>query len=188
MAKANPPTMLYEDFTGRTPEGFDRVLAYIPKLYLGAVRLTGDPVLAQDLVQEALSRACKFFNTCKGEYIETWVGKILLNTVREHYRRRGLPLELVDDERILDILEKDSEEQRNLEATILQRIGLRQELEAALGSVPEDYRVPLILLAHEYIPSEIAQEMGLSRPAIKSRIHRGKLLLRERLGHLNDLL
>lgn len=60
---------------------------------------------------------------------------------------------------------------------------LRLDLVAALHSLPEKYRIAILLRDVEELSiSEIANELYLTREAVKSRIHRGRLMIREYLA------
>src|SRR5205807_332365 len=60
---------------------------------------------------------------------------------------------------------------------------LRRELTAAFGALPPDYRTALVLHDVEGVAnSEIAETLGVSLSAVKSRVHRARLFVRQRLS------
>ena len=65
---------------------------------------------------------------------------------------------------------------------------LRTVLDSAIAELPADYRTALILHDVEGMSNpDIADTLGISLPAVKSRVHRSRLLLRKRLSeYMND--
>src|SRR4051794_26771466 len=71
---------------------FDRlVLEHLTTAHRFAIRLTGDPDEAEELVQEALGRAAGAWRTFAGRStFRTWLLQIVVNAFRDHLRRRGV--------------------------------------------------------------------------------------------------
>jgi len=60
---------------------------------------------------------------------------------------------------------------------------LREVLDTAIGELPPEYRAALVLHDVEGMPNpDVAEALGISLPAVKSRIHRSRLFLRKRLA------
>ena len=55
-------------------------------MYNFARKLTGDSVLAEDIAQEALTSAWLSYGSVRTENLKSWLGRIILNKVRDHYR------------------------------------------------------------------------------------------------------
>ena len=124
-------------------------------LFTVAYRLTGDHHDAQDLVQEVLLRVQRGLATYRPGSMEAWLGRITTNAFLDDVRRRR---------------------RRPL-------VALPDDVTAALQRLPEDYRVTVVLcdvvgLRYE----EIADELGVPVGTVRSRIHRGRALLRTALA------
>ena len=146
-------------------------------LYTVAYRLTGDHDDAQDLVQEVLIRVRKGLARYEPGSMEGWLSRIATNAFLDEVRRRKRrPQELVADhtERVLPP-SPSADEALNAEV-------LPADVGEALRSLPEDYRAAVVLcdvvgLSYQ----EIADALGVPAGTVRSRIHRGRSLLRKAL-------
>ncbi len=167
-------------------QDFEKVaLPQLDSLYGGALRLTRNPAEAEDLVQDTYVRAYRFWHTFKtGTSIKAWMFTILRNTFINRYhknnRRRSTRQDL---EGQLNALGSEAAVARSApapaspEAMIGQRV-TRDRIEAALESVPEDYRTAVILADLEGLAyKEIAEIMDCPIGTVMSRIYRGRRLL-----------
>ncbi len=147
-----------------------------PFLYNVAYRLAGNDADAADLVQEALVRVRRGLETYRPGSLEGWLARIVTNVfLDEVRRRRRRPTEALPDEpdRVLPpSLAAD-------EAAV----ALSDDVQAALASLPSEFRVAVVLcdvadLSYE----DIAATTGVPVGTVRSRIHRGRRLLRAALG------
>jgi RNA polymerase sigma-70 factor, ECF subfamily len=145
-------------------------------LYNVAYRLTGNDDDAYDLVQEALLRVRKGLETYQPGSMEAWLSRIVTNVfLDEVRRRRRRPVEALpeDPERLLPSSPGADEATESLP----------DDVQAALRRLPEDFRTAVVLcdvvgLSYE----EIADALSIPVGTVRSRIHRGRRLLREALG------
>ena len=146
-------------------------------LYNVAYRLTGNHEDAQDLVQEVLLRVRRGLATYQPGSLEGWLSRITTNAfLDEVRRRRRRPVELVPA-----LVELAADVDADPDAT-LARARLPEEMEQALRSLPTDFRAAVVLcdvVGLDY--AEIGQTLGIPPGTVRSRIHRGRALLRERL-------
>jgi RNA polymerase sigma-70 factor (ECF subfamily) len=141
-------------------------------LYNVAYRLTGNDDDAYDLVQEALLRVRKGLETYQPGSMEAWLSRIVTNVfLDEVRRRRRRPVEALpeDPERLLPSSPGADEATDNLS----------DDVQAALRRLPEDFRTAVVLcdvvgLSYE----EIADALSVPVGTVRSRIHRGRRLLR----------
>ncbi|MDP9452303.1 MAG: sigma-70 family RNA polymerase sigma factor [Actinomycetota bacterium] len=143
-----------------------------------AYRLTGNHADAQDLVQEVLLRVRRGLAGYRPGSLEGWLSRITTNAfVDEVRRRRRRPTEaLPDDTHPLMATAEDVE-------TTLAATTLPEEIQRALAALPEDFRVAVVLCDVVGLPyDEIASALGVPVGTVRSRIHRGRRSLRERLG------
>ncbi len=139
-----------------------------------ALRLVGDPDDARDVTQEAYLRAYRGLAGFRGDaQFTTWLYRITANRAATHLRRR-----------IRHRHEPLSDEAFTVDPSdgASTRAELRQELAAALSTLPPKLRSVVVLrdvygLAH----AEIAEELSISESAAKVRLHRARKKLRSEL-------
>lgn len=145
-------------------------------LYNVAYRLAGNDDDAYDLVQESLLRVRKGLKTYRPGSMEAWLSRIVTNVFLDEMRRRKRrPSEALPDnpERLLPpSAAADAATDR-----------LSDEVQAALRRLPEDFRAAVVLcdvvgLSYE----EIGDVLDVPVGTVRSRIHRGRRLLRSALG------
>lgn len=160
------------------------VLSFQQRLYAFALRQTGSPQDAEDIVQEAFIRAYHALADYPTERIrmmklQPWLYKITLHIFYRHSRGTRLqfmPLDLSEDSTLLEI-EDDEHEQP--EKVLEDRENLR-ELEALVSRLPEQYRVAVSCYYFEELSyREIAELLNQPVGTVKSNVHRGTLLLRK---------
>lgn len=147
-------------------------------IYTVAYRLTGDRDDAQDLVQDVLVRVQRGLRTYEPGNLRAWLGRITTNAFLDGARRRT--------RRPQDPLPDDPE--RVLPATpgadeVAEASGLSDEVQDALAGLPEEFRIAVVLADVAGLPyTEIAEQLGVPVGTVRSRIHRGRLALREALS------
>jgi RNA polymerase sigma factor (sigma-70 family) len=146
-------------------------------LYTVAFRLTGNHDDAQDLVQEVLLRVRRGLATYQPGSLEGWLSRITTNAFLDEVRRRKRrPLEVVPalPERTLGV-DPDPDE-------TISRTRLPEDVQAALAALPDDFRAAVVLcdvVGLDY--AEIALALDIPPGTVRSRIHRGRALLRKAL-------
>lgn len=165
----------FEKLVGRTQR----------QAYNMAYRMTGNRDDAEDLTQEAYLRAYRSFATYNRQLpFESWFFRILSNLFIDLMRRRPKqkPLSLDqpvgeeenDDNMLLQIPDEHANPERNLMDQVMD-----EKLQSALAALPEAFRAAVLLCDVEgKTYEEIAQIMGSSIGTVRSRIHRGRTLLR----------
>ncbi len=167
----------------------DLAMPYMSALFAAAMRLTHNAADAEDLVQETYLRAYRGFGGFReGSNLKAWLYKILTNTFINSYRskqRRPNEVEL-DDVPDWSLYPRmggleSVELGRTPEAEVLDAIP-DAEVKAALESIPEQFRLAVILSdIEEFSYKEIAEILDVPMGTVMSRIHRGRKLLHERL-------
>ena len=150
-------------------------------LYTVAYRLTGKDDDARDLVQEVLLRLHRGLATYRPGSLEGWLSRITTNVFLDGVRRRQrrptdlLPEEPERAERVLPA-SKPAEETFT-DAT------LSADIQRALDGLPLEFRAAVVLCDVAGLPyQEIATSLGVPVGTVRSRIHRGRALLRESLA------
>lgn len=167
-------------------------LPHLPALYRFAVKLTGNGVAAEDLVQETYLRALQAFPSLRDrERIKPWLFQILSRLVIDRHRsaRREVPLPAPEELDRFSLYDLIWEEDPLPYSDRLHDDFLAQfpddEVRAALLALPEVYRVPLVLLyTQEMTYRELAEVLSCPVGTVMSRLHRGrKFLERELWGY-----
>ena len=164
------------------------VLEHFHTLYSTALRLTRNPSEAQDLVQETLLKAYRFFDRFEpGTNVKAWLFTILRNTYINAYRKTVRQQEQVDFERIEPFYADTANEpewewtdQEALEAML--RYLVQDDVKQALDALPEVYRI-VVLQADlaDLSYKDIAAIIGCPEGTVMSRLFRGRRLLRKSL-------
>jgi RNA polymerase sigma-70 factor (ECF subfamily) len=166
------------------------VETYGDRVYRLARRITSSNEDAEEVAQDALWTAARKIGTFKGESaFGSWLYRITANAAYMKLRsRRAMANEIALD----DVLPALDEEGRHFEpmddwsARVDEQAlqgELREVLEAAIAALPPEYRTAVVLHDIEGLSNpDIADALGLSLPAVKSRIHRSRLFLRQRLS------
>jgi RNA polymerase sigma-70 factor (ECF subfamily) len=165
----------------------EAALEHLDVLYGAALRLTRDGSEAQDLVQDALVRAYRFQHHFEaGTNLKAWLLRILTNTFINHYRRS------VRERRVLDTEESgpvgdgvmSRAAMRGLtDSTAVAQEGLlRDEILKVLDSLPEDYRMMIVLADIEELSyKEIAEAVAVPIGTVMSRLHRARKMMQKQL-------
>ena len=166
------------------------VETYGDRVYRLARRITGSNEDAEEVAQDALWTAARKIGSFKGESaFGSWLYRITANAAYMKLRsRRAKANEIALD----DVLPALDEEGRHFEPMDdwSSRVDeqalqgeLREVLEGAIAALPPDYRTAVVLHDIEGLSNpDIAETLGISLPAVKSRIHRSRLFLRQRLS------
>ena len=163
------------------------VFEHLGALHSFAYRLTAGADDADDLVQETCLRAYRFFDGFqRGTNLRAWLFRILKNTlINEYRRRRAKPVQVEFDEhaeryqaRVETLLGQRVENpEEELERTLLAR-----DVEAGLASMPEEYRLVVVLcLVQGFTYQEAADALEIPIGTVMSRLHSGRKFLQARL-------
>lgn len=163
------------------------------RAYNLAYRMTGNALEAEDLTQETFLRAYRFFDRYnRALAFEAWLRQIMHNLYVDTLRRKPkaqfysidqpLPNASEDD----DTLVADfADESSNPEAALLSH-EFSAELQEALNQLPHEFREVVVLCDVEGMSyQEIAETLGVSTGTVRSRIHRGRKMLRKLMAEGN---
>jgi RNA polymerase sigma-70 factor (ECF subfamily) len=174
--------------TPRTREAFEReALTHLDALYGVARRLTRNDRDAEDLVQDTVLRAYRFFDRFEeGSHCKAWLFKILHNVFINKYRRGVRDRDLagalaVDEGAGATMSHERAFAAKNPEAAILGGM-MSEDVQRALDALPEEFRVPVLLADLEELSyREIADVMECPIGTVMSRLYRGRRLLQTAL-------
>jgi RNA polymerase sigma-70 factor (ECF subfamily) len=163
------------------PPTWDEVVReHADRVYRLAYRLSGNRADAEDLTQETFVRVFKSLAEYTPGTFEGWLHRITTNLFLDMVRRR---------QRIrFDALPDDAGDRLATSAAgpeqAYAEMHLDPEVQQALDALPADFRAAVVLCDLEGLSyEEIAATLGIKVGTVRSRIHRGRVLLREALAH-----
>lgn len=170
---------------------FEReMIPHLDSLYNFAIRLTTDPIDAEDLVQDTIVKAFRFFGSYeKGTNAKAWLFRILKNSYINNYRKKSKQPQQVDYDEVSTYYENIRSEQSDTTdmEDIMYRDMLDDQITRALQRLPEDFRTVVLLCDVEgFTYEEIANMLDVPIGTIRSRLHRGRNLLRVELEEYAD--
>jgi RNA polymerase sigma-70 factor (ECF subfamily) len=160
-------------------------MVHIDSLYNFALRMTGDPEEANDLVQETYMKAYRFFDSFeKGTNCKAWLFRILKNSYINKYRKESKEPDKIDYDEIKEFyhsVKHSSLDSNDMQEKMFGEL-LDDEVARALESLPEDFKEVVQLCDIEgFTYEEIANMVDCPIGTVRSRLHRGRKILREKL-------
>jgi RNA polymerase sigma-70 factor (ECF subfamily) len=156
---------------------------HVPGLLRFTRSMVRDAQQAEDLAQETLVRALERAESFRGESnLSTWLHRIAHNLAVDHARRsREVPVDDLADE----VEARWRDDAYTVDAAeVVSRAETRDELEDALIRLPVSYRAAVVLHDAEGLTvAAIADIAGISLPAAKQRLRRGRMMLVSALAH-----
>ncbi len=168
---------------------------YVEKVYGIALRITGNPSYAEEVLQEVFLTLIKKAHTFRGEAkLSSWVYRVTVNASFMHLRAEkkyesnvSLDNYVPYDEKgtlMGKIKAKDWSSRPDI--IIFSKEAL-ETIEKSVNELPESFRIVYHLRDVEGLSNEeISKILDLSVPAVKSRLHRARLFLRDRLSDYFD--
>lgn len=168
---------------------FERdAMQYVDQLYSAAMRMARNPSDAEDLVQEAYTKAFSAFHQYRpGTNLKAWLYRILTNTYINLYRKRQRePLQSnsdqIEDWQLARAESHTATGLRSAEAEALDHLP-DSDVKDALQAIPEEFRLAVYFADVEgYAYKEISDIMDTPIGTVMSRLHRGRKMLRDMLG------
>ena len=157
-------------------------------VFLAAASILGNDADAEDAAQEAFLNAYRNLGRFRQESkFSTWLIQIAINAAKMKLRKdRCLLCAAIDAGRETsegDYIPTDFADWREIPSEALERCELREALNKALNSLPEKYRIVLILRDVQQMSiAETAKVLGISEENVKTRTSRARLQMRDRLA------
>jgi RNA polymerase sigma-70 factor (ECF subfamily) len=170
---------------GKQREFEREALPHMDLLYNYALRTTNNAADADDLLQDTYLKAFRFWDKYeKGTNIRAWLFRIMKNSYINRYRKEVKEPGKVDYDEVKDFynsIRDDSTKANDLQESVFGNL-LDDDVAKAIAELPEDFRTVVILCDIEGLPyEEIAQFVECPLGTVRSRLHRGRKLLRARL-------
>ena len=166
---------------GNEPADFDEIVEkYADFVYNVAFRMMGTPEDAEDVAQDAFLSAYRAFDRFRGESrVTTWLYRITTNAalmkLRKEKRARTLTQTGFEDVDIADWSETPERSAASSE--------LGEKLQEGIAQLQPDLRAAVVLRdVQELSNAEAAEVLKITVTSLKSRLHRGRVLLRKYLS------
>jgi RNA polymerase sigma-70 factor, ECF subfamily len=153
---------------------FDRlVLEHLPACERFAVKLSGDALAAEEIVQEALLKATRGWHRFRGESrFKTWLFRIVINAWRDHRSVREVPGVVTEEP--MDASAGPVGEAMGAE--------LGEAVARAVSALPARQREVVVLIVYERMDAgEAAAVLGINAQNVRTNLHLGRERLREKL-------
>ena len=167
----------------------DQAMQYAPQLYSAALRMTRNRADAEDLVQESYLKGFRSFHTfTEGTNLRAWLFRILTNTYINKYRAKQRRPDESDLGEIEDLYLyknlgtfEDPSIGRSAEESLMAMLP-DDEVNQALESLPDNFRIPVILADVDgFAYKEIAEMLEIPIGTVMSRLHRGRKAMQKAL-------
>src|SRR5947207_8305621 len=164
---------------------FERqALVHTDALFGAAYRLTRNARDAEDLVQDSLLRAYRFWDSFEQDSnCKAWLLRIVTNTFINEYQRRKRSREVLDaasaEQDATDgvLMHADATDRQSPERSLLER-SVSDDVQRALDALPDDFRTAVVLCDVQGLSyKEIADIMQTPVGTVMSRLFRGRKLL-----------
>jgi RNA polymerase sigma-70 factor, ECF subfamily len=164
-------------------------MQFAPQLFSTALRMTRNRSDAEDLVQETYIKGWRSFHTFQeGTNLRAWLFRIMTNTYINKYnaaKRKGTEVELDDVEELFLYKRLGSIDQSKLSSSAedqMLNLFTDDEVKNALESLPEDFRIPVLLSDVDgFSYKEIAEMLEIPMGTVMSRLHRGRKAMQKML-------
>jgi RNA polymerase sigma-70 factor (ECF subfamily) len=157
-----------------------------------ALRYMKNPEDAEEVAQDVLLKVYRKIDAFRGDAaLSSWIFRITFNTVMSRLRSQKFThkLEVRADDLLADVEENGGRirhepvDWSSMADEAVLRTQMRQKLNQAMQQMPEIYRVPVVLRdLHGLSTEEASERLGIKEQTLKSRLHRGRLFLRQRLS------
>ena len=165
---------------GRVPTWEEIVELHSDRVYRLAYRLTGNLHDAEDLTQEVFVRVFRSLDTYTPGTFEGWLHRITTNLFLDQARRKQrIRFDALSEEREAGLPSREKSPAESYADRTFD-----DDVERALAQLPPDFRAAVVLCDVEGLTyEEIAEIMDAKLGTVRSRIHRGRAMLRDALAH-----
>lgn len=180
------PEEINEEELQRLKADFEiEAMPHMPLLRNYAMKMTGNELEADDLLQETYLRAFRFFNKFeKGTNCKAWLFRIMKNLFINNYRKNQKTPGKVDYDEIenfYEIIKSDRIDSSDMQEKIYANL-LDDEVTHAINTLQDDFKTVIILCDIEGLSyEEIAEFVQCPVGTVRSRLHRGRKLLQHKL-------
>lgn len=175
----------------RTADAFETLLEpHLDALYRTARRMTRNADDAEDLVQDTALRAYRAFDQFEpGTNFRAWIFRVLTTTFINRQRAIGRQpvVEVVDEERAASVYDSIADDGPTPEAAVLASLTV-DDIIGAMDTLPREFAAVVQMADAEGLDySEVAEALSIPIGTVRSRLHRGRRLLRKALAPMLHL-
>ena len=158
------------------------------RIYASVLRQVRDEHKAMDLTQDAFIQAFRAIDTYEDRArFSTWVYRIAMNTITSHYRHERAQKRGGDKAKtslnIEGMPEPDAENRTPDDQVAAEDVGV--QVRAAIDELEDEYRDVIVMRdLNDMSYDEIAETLDIAPGTVRSRLHRGREKLKEKLKHL----
>jgi len=164
-----------------TPPTWEEIVTqHSARVYRLAYRLTGNPHDAEDLTHDVFIRVFRSLSSYTPGTFEGWLHRITTNVFLDKMRRKQrIRFDALPEDAASRMASKEPGPEQTYHDTHFD-----DDVQRALDALPPDFRAAVVLCDIEGLSyEEIATTLGIKLGTVRSRIHRGRALLREALAH-----
>ena len=186
--RANEAELIKSVCAGEREAFYELVRPYERMIYATAFSVVKNPADAEEIAQEAVLKALSHLSSFRAESkFSTWLVQITYNEAKMKLRKARPHLyESIDDQQQTeegDFWPRDFADWRPIPSELLEQNEIRQTVQDAINSLSPSYREALVLRDVQHLSiKETSTILGISEPNVKTRLHRARLLLRDRLA------
>lgn len=186
--RANETELIKRVCDGEQEAFYELVRPYERMIYATAISVVKNPADAQEVAQEAVLKAFSHLSGFRAESkFSTWLIQITYNEAKMKLRKARPHLyESIDDQQQSeegDFWPRDFADWRPIPSELLEENEIRQAVQDAINSLSPSYREVLVLRDVQHLSiKETTTILGISEASVKTRLHRARLLLRDRLA------
>lgn len=185
-------TVLVEQVKKGSMDAFEEIISrYEAKVYNLALRFTRNQEDAEEVLQDVFSTIYQKIQGFKGQSaFSSWLYRIIVNAafmkLRKRKQQHTIALEDLSPTARQHCMDRESAIKDRSDHMAINS-ELREKLEAAINRLPGQYRAVFVLRDVDGLSNqEVSKILDLSIPAVKSRLHRSRLMLRKRLQRYYD--
>jgi RNA polymerase sigma-70 factor, ECF subfamily len=186
--RANEAELIKSVCAGEREAFYELVRPYERMIYATAFSVMKNPADAEEIAQEAVLKAFSHLSSFRAESkFSTWLVQITYNEAKMKLRKARPHLyESIDDQQQTeegDFWPRDFADWRPIPSELLEQNEIRRTVQDAINSLSPSYREALVLRDVQHLSiKETSTILGISEPNVKTRLHRARLLLRDRLA------
>jgi RNA polymerase sigma-70 factor (ECF subfamily) len=175
--------LIRECLAGRTEAFGELVIRYQDRLYNALCGILNSPDDARDVAQDAFVQAFQQLKTFRGQSaFYSWLFRIALNAAASQRRRTRRNVTSIDAAREPAVRDPPDRHPGSAPSHAMETDERRAAVQSALARLPAEFRIPLVLKEIDGMKyHEIAAVVGCPVGTVRSRIHRARGELRERL-------
>jgi RNA polymerase sigma-70 factor (ECF subfamily) len=156
------------------------------RIYTLAYHLVNNREDAEDILQETFLRAYNNLSSFRGDSnFNTWLHRITTNLVISRFRKRTIKTRSIDEPVFInheELKQREIVDWSDIPDQALLKKELNEKIDAAIAALPLEYRTVITMRDIEGLSNEeIGKILELSVAAVKSRLHRARLFVREKL-------